>query len=101
MLVCEPRRCSSNVDRMALEHLRAAGVIFAKPKAEKKLPKGRIGWKRLNPTGWAKGHCDQCGCYESSVGHSHPYGMALCGDCLMIHYKSITAGLKPSDEVSW
>lgn len=105
MLICDPRKCVSNVDRMALEHLRAAGVIVpnkaGRPRVEKRIPNKRVGWKRLNPTGWSKGACDQCGKASGTSAQNHPYGMALCPHCLAIHTASIAAGLKPTDEIKW
>lgn len=107
MLICDPRRIVSNVDRMAYEHLLAAGILHAnkagRPRVEKKLPKSRVGWKKLNPTGWfPKGNiCDQCGKNKGHEGKMHPYGMCLCGDCLKVHFVSVTAGLKPTDDISW
>lgn len=63
MLVCEPRKIVSNVDRMAYGHLVAAGIIHSnkagRPRVEKKIPKGRIGWKKLGPM--RGGSCGQCG----------------------------------------
>ena len=107
MLVCDPRKCVSNVDRLAVEHLQAAGIIShrpaGRPKVEKKLPKGKVGWKKFNPTGWFPKSklCDQCGKAPGSEGKLHPYGMLLCGDCLKVHFVSITAGLKSTDEIRW
>jgi hypothetical protein len=86
MLVCEPRRIVSNVDRMAYEHLVAAGIIHpnkaGRPKVQKKLPKGRVGWKKLDPMRKG-GACQQCGDAPSQV----PVGLPksedpkLCDRC--------------------
>lgn len=107
MLICEPRRIVSNVDRMAYDHLVRAGVIYpnkaGRPRSDKKVPKARIGWKRLNPTGWhPKGTmCDQCGASSGSENKLHPYGMRLCPDCFQVHAVSIDRGLRPTDEINW
>lgn len=102
VLICDPRKAVSRVDKMAIEHLRAAGIIVpqpaGRPKKEtaKKLPKGRVGWKRLDP--FVRSGCRQCGS-GSSVPGNWPYSMSLCSRCAQIHLNSIKAGLKSSDEV--
>lgn len=103
MLVCDPKRAISNVDRMAIEHLEAAGVIFAKDRTQRhtKKPKGKIGWKKLNPTGWNKGRCDQCGKDSGIVTPGNPYSMALCPKCEKVHQDSINRGMKPNEDVNW
>lgn len=103
MLVCDPKRASSNVDRMALDHLKAAGVIFAKDRTKRhtKNPKGKIGWKRLNPTGWDKGRCDQCGKAAGIVTPGNPYHMALCPKCESVHKQAIKCGMKRNEDVNW
>lgn len=106
MLVCEPKRCVSNVDRMALEHLKSSGIIFTKgtqPKQAKvkSARRGKVGFKALTPTGWYAGACDQCGKATGNKHSSHPYGMALCEKCLKVHVVSVSNGLKPSDEIKW
>lgn len=63
MLICETRRIVSNVDKMAFQHLLDAGIIHpnkaGRPRVEKKLPKARVGWKKLGPM--RNGSCGQCG----------------------------------------
>lgn len=101
MLVCEEKRIVSNVDRMAFDHLRAAGIIFtksARPRVDKKVPKSRVGWKKLIPTGWYAGACDQCG-KDHGTRQDWPYNMALCNACARVHTHSVQMGLKPSDDV--
>ena len=105
MLVCDPSLATSNVDRMAIAHLRQAGVIFTKQPKPKAIraPKGRIAWKSLEATGYRlnpKG-CRQCGASEGHESPLNPYKMALCGRCLGVHARSIEAGLKPTDEIFW
>lgn len=102
MLTCDPKRCVSNADRMALDHLKAAGIIFTpvkRPKAVKPPSKPRIGWKKFGPM--RKGFCAQCGGDSCTVPGDWPYGMKLCRDCANVHLHSIRAGLKPNDDVNW
>jgi hypothetical protein len=88
MLVCEPRRIVSNVDRMAYDHLLAAGIIHpnkaGRPKVQKKLPKARIGWKKLGPM--RNGGCKQCGDAPSQVPAGLPKSEdpSLCDRCFAV-----------------
>ena len=63
MLICDPRKIVSNVDRMAYEHLLSVGIIHpnkaGRPRGEKKIPQKRVGWKKLGPM--RDGSCGQCG----------------------------------------
>lgn len=108
MMILEPRKLVSNVDKMAFEHLKSIGAIIPKgagrPKstAARKIPKARVGWKKLNPTGWfagAKDICDQCASRGGFKHQENPYGMNLCPVCKRVHQDSVAKGLKPSDEV--
>jgi hypothetical protein len=104
-LIVDHDRITSNVDRMAIEHLRQAGILVprgpGRPKAPKKIAKARIGWRNLDPF---KGSlCRQCGGrfgHERAEG-SWPYAMVLCQHCASVHTRSLDAGLKPSQEVFW
>jgi len=68
------------IDKLAFDHLFSIGAIVEKvdrpPHKVKspKIPKGRVGWKRLNPTGWHKRGtmCDQCGKTEGHNGGGAP-----------------------------
>jgi hypothetical protein len=97
MLVCDPRRIVSNVDRMAYDHLVAARIIYpnkaGRPKIENELPKRKIGWEKKGRVGWKKlgsmrkgGACQQCGDAPSQV----PVGLPksedpkLCDRCFAV-----------------
>ena len=88
MLICEPRKIVSNVDRMAYEHLLAAGIIHhnkaGRPRTEKKIPKSRVGWKKLGPM--RSGFCVQCGDNESQVPAGLPKSEDpnLCDRCFAV-----------------
>lgn len=104
MLVCDPSLAISNVDRMAIQHLQQAGIIFTRRKAPKppRTPRGRIAWKALEATNWKHSDgCRQCG-YGVAQSHAdYPYGMKLCLRCATVHFNSIRAGLAPNDEISF
>ncbi len=104
MLICDPSLAVSNVDRMAIQHLQRAGIIYTRRKAPKtpRAPRGRIAWKALEATGWkTAGGCRQCGASGGLADGYGPYMMKLCQRCLAIHEKSIRAGLTPNEEISW
>lgn len=109
MMILEPRKLVSNVDKMAYNHLVSIGAIIPKgagrPKstAARKIPKSRVGWKRLDAAGWSKGSklCVQCGRSEGNDSKMHPYGMRLCGDCLRVHMVSVDRGLRSSDDITF
>ena len=95
---------------LAFAYLKSIGAIIVKADAPPhkikapKIPKGRVGWKRLNPAGWHErgSMCDQCGKTEGHEGKMHPYGMRLCGDCLTVHCVSVGRGLTPcADGITW
>ena len=104
MLICDPSLATSNVDKMAIEHLQKAGIIYTRRKAPKapRAPRGRIAWKALEATNWKhSGGCRQCGDSSGLTPEPGPYGMKLCQRCLDVHAHSIKAGLTPNDEISW
>ncbi len=107
-MVLEPRKLVSNVDKMAYEHLKSIGAIIPKgagrPKSTspRKIPKSRVGWKKLDPF---KGSaiCEQCGGHRGNfrAQGSWPYSMTLCDYCSKVHLDSVAKGLKPSDEINF
>lgn len=98
---------------LAYAYLKSIGAIIVKADAPPhkvkapKIPKGRIGWKRLNPTGWHErgSMCDQCGKDSGSNGRNGgiatPYNMALCSACFKVHTHSLARGLVPTEEITW
>ena len=92
------------IDKLALDHLFSIGAIVEKvdrpPHKVKspKIPKGRIGWKRLNPSN--SGSCHQCGGSDGGR-NSWPYNMRLCYSCATVHMHSLARGLVKTDEITW